>query len=88
MALANVADLVTRTQHGSRSEYEWADDEAIPIASALTWLDFLSSTQLTLALSEARRLVRCSGGGCTHFIDSSETPSCVLEQLALDVIGS
>ena len=26
MALANVADLVTRTQHGSRSEYEWTDD--------------------------------------------------------------
>ena len=55
-------------------------------ASASCWLHFLHDASLPLAEAEARRLLRCSGGGSTHWFDGDAEPRCALEHLARDVI--
>ena len=52
---------------------------------ALCWMNFLSDHDIDSVLYEAKRLVQCPGGGCTHFIASGESPVCQLESLAIAV---
>ena len=54
-------------------------------APALCWTNFLSADDMAVVLHEAQRLVRCPGGGCTHFIASGDTPVCQLESMAIAV---
>jgi hypothetical protein len=54
--------------------------------AAACWDGFVASEDdLADLMHESRRLLRCPGGGRTHFIALGESPSCRLECLALAV---
>ena len=54
--------------------------------AAACWDGFVASEDdLADLMHESRRLLRCPGGGRTHFIALGESPSCRLECLALAI---
>lgn len=53
---------------------------------ALCWEDFIAEQSISSLIHEARRLIRCPGGGCTHFIELGESATCALESLAIAVV--
>ena len=54
-------------------------------AAAACWDSFVDSDDIADLLHESKRLLRCPGGGRTHFIALGESPSCKLECLAIAV---
>ncbi len=54
---------------------------------ARCWLNCVPPGRaLAAALAEARALVHCPGGGCTHWLCSTDMPRCALERLARAVM--
>ena len=55
-------------------------------AAAACWTRLLPEQLCRAAESETRKLTRCSGGGCTHWVDATASPRCALEMLAIHVV--